>query len=456
MIQKTLLLGLLVLCGLLLGVPALIGLYVAHNFDNYVARIDQPGVMRVIGTHFQRGWFQSQARITVQLADRFCSEPPCATLTLNSTIYHGFLAYAAPVSDNSPFNPVWVVVDSRLLLAPLWPHLVFEPSLKPVHIVTRVGIGGQVRIRAWMPSTSFSIKAGDKVAHVDMARLLTRLKTPLGQGALTFKLAWPLLRVNGAEQGHFELQGLRARLVTAAQDRRRLIEQHLRLNSLTFDNGKGLAARLEGIVWRAKDVPGEADGLATQFNLRIARVYVNAAKYGPLKAHGRIKGVDLGVWRRLRAQFISTESGQGPGTSALRALYHLYIPPILSSGPVINVRHFSLATPYGKVSGQIQIAVPDSFRTPESLSALLAHMRLEFKGRVPAALLRRVIFHIAAGHDLLGREVTSDDVDRAIKLLVANDLIQPLNGGNAYRVHVLLDHGKSASMDKPSRTGPAG
>lgn len=209
-----------------------------------------------------------------------------------------------------------------------------------------------------------------------------------------------------------------------------------------MDNGNGLSARLEGIVWHARDVPGEADGLATQFSAQIAHVYVNADQYGPLTAHGRIKGVDLGVWRRLKAQFIAAESGQGPNTTALRALYHLYIPPILSSGPIIDIRHFSLATPYGTVSGQTQVTVPDSFRAPESLPDLLAQLQLEFKGRVPAALLRRVIFHIAADHDLLGRKVTAKDVDRAIKLLVENDLIQPLKGGEAYQVHVLLDHGK--------------
>lgn len=441
MIQKTLLLGLLVLAALILGTPALVGLYLSKNFDHYVDTIEQPGLMRVIGTRFHRGWFQSRAQITVQLANRLCADPPCATLTLNSTIYQGPWALAAPTPESGEFSPVWAVVDSRLLPATLWPSLDFRPSLKPLHIITRVGLGGQIDSRAWLPSARFAVAREGKAVHVDMARLLLTLRTSLGQAALRFSLAWPLLRINGAKRGHFELEGLRAGLVTAPGDRSRIVKQHLRLNSLTLDNGKGLTARLHNVVWKAGPVPGDADGMATQFNTRIKRLVINSRNFGPLKARGRIKGVDLSIWRKLRAQFIETSDARGPDTTALRTLYNLYLPPVLEAGPVFDVRQFSLATRQGEVSGQVLISVSEDIHAPDSLSALLDQIRLVLRVRLPEPLLRLAIQRIATARDLLEREVTSADIDKAVALLKKEGLIKSLAGGDAYRVRLSIDHG---------------
>lgn len=442
MIRNTLLAGLLVLMALIFGTPALIGLYLARNFDHYVARINRPGVLRIIGTRFQRGWFESQAQITVQLADRFCVQPPCATFTLDSSIHQGPLTFTAPLAASDSFTPAWLVVDSRLALAPLWPRLAFTPPLAPLHVITRVGLAGQVSSHSGLPAAGFDVARKSTVAHAEMAPLTANAATTVTGGPLNATVAWPLLRIKGVDSGHIELHGLRAGLVTAAHDRGRIVEQHLRLNSLTLDDGQGQAAQLRQLVWHAQAIAGEDDGMATHFNSRIKRIVFDAKAYGPLVMEGRIEGVDRGLWRALKNQFIAAEHSTGPDASTLRTLYRLYLPPVLAAGPAFDIKLFSLITPAGEVNGQLHIAVPDDIQSPQSLSALLDQVRLTFRGRVPAPLLRRGIRHIAEHRDLLGHEVTDDDVERALKLLTKKGLIQPLDDGHAYHLKVALDRGR--------------
>src|SRR5699024_1577970 len=141
-------------------------------------------------------------------------------------------------------------------------------------------------------------------AHVAMAKLAASAQASLTGGPLRLTASWPVLRINGVERGRVEIQGLRAELATAARNWERVVKQDLRINSLTLDNGSGMAAQLERIVWAAEPVPGDDDGMATRFDSRIERLVINSGEYGPLQVHGRIEGVDMAMWRELKKQFV--------------------------------------------------------------------------------------------------------------------------------------------------------
>src|SRR5699024_604954 len=98
-------------------------------------------------------------------------------------------------------------------------------------------------------------------------------------------------------------------------------------------------------------------------------------------------GVDQDLWQALRQQLITAEYANAPDISTLRALYRLYLPPILAVEPTFDAKFFSLATPAGVVSGQLHIAVPDDLRPPQSLTGLLDQLSLSFHGRMPAPML---------------------------------------------------------------------
>lgn len=449
MIKKTLLPGVFVLIALLLGAPALVGLYLARDFDRYVAQLNQPGVMQVVGTRFERGWFQSEARVSVQLADRFCDAPPCTTLILDSTIHHGPIPLTAPVNQNTGLAPALAVVVSRLDLSPLWPRLVFDPPLEPLTIVTRVGFGGAVHSRAHLPASRFNVARAASVAQVTTAPLTITAETALQGGPLVARLDWPLLKIVGAQGGQLELRELEAGMQTAGDARGRVVSQQLRLESFTVGDGQGLSARLQGIVWQAEAVPGTDDAMATQFESRISRLVINAAEYGPMIVQGRIEGIDLALWQALKKQFITGDDGDGPDRTTLRALYDLYLPPVLAAGPVFDIERFLLSTPAGDISGRVRVAVPDNIRPPDSVVALLAQLEIDFEGRLPTPLLRAAIRKIVTQQNALGRPVTEKDIDRIVLLLTRRGLIDPLPNAQAYRVRLEVDNGRMAINGQP-------
>lgn len=449
MIKKTLLLGILVLVAVIVGAPALVGLYLARDFDRYAAQLNQPGLMRVVGTHFERGWFQSEASVTVQLADRFCDAPPCATLTLDNTIHHGPIPFTAPVDQNSGLAPTLAVVVSRLVLAPLWPRLVFDPALEPLVIVTRIGFGGGVVSRARLPASRFDVERDTNVAHATMAPLTVTAETALHGEPIQARLSWPLLKIVGAEGGQLELRELEARLTTAADDRGRIVSQRLRLESLTVGDGEGFSTLLQGIVWQAEAVPGSDDGMATQFESRISRLVINAAEYGPMIVAGRIEGIDLAMWQALKEQFITDSDSEGPDRTTLRALYDLYLPPVLAAGPVFDIERFLLSTPEGDISGRVRVAVPDDIRPPDSVSELLAQLEIDFAGRLPTPLLRAAIRDMMTQNGLFSRRPARKDIDQAIQLLTLRGLIEPLPDAGAYRVRLEVDDGQLAINGQP-------
>ncbi len=449
MIKKTLLFGVLALVALVLGAPALVGLYLARDFDRYAAQLDRPGLVQVVSMRFARGWFQSDASIGVRLADRFCDAPPCATLTLRSTIHHGPVPFTAPIDQNSGLAPALAIVTSRLDLAPLWPRLTFEPALDPMTIVTRAGFDGQVESTARLPASRFGAARAAPVAQVSIAPLIISAEAGLNGGPIVGRLAWPLLKIVGEESGQLELRELEARVRTAAADRNRIVAQQLRLNSLTIGDGRGLSALLQGIVWQAEAVSGSNDAGATRFESRISRLVLNTGEYGPMIVQGRVEGADLSLWQALKDQFVTGDSSSGPDRSTLRALYELYLPPVLAAGPVFDIERFLLTTPEGDISGEVRVAIPDDMRPPDSIKALLAQVEIDFEGRLPTPLLRAVVRDVAAQQDAVERPLTDQDIDQAIALLTRRGLIEAMPQADAYRLRLQVAKGRMVINDRP-------
>src|SRR5699024_293177 len=205
---------------------------------------------------------------------------------------------------------------------------------------------------------------------------------------------------------------------------------------------QGRSARVRQLVWRASAIAAGPAAMGTQFNAHIKQIVFNTESYGPLIMSGRIDGIDRDLWQALKNQVIAPEHSEGPDTNALRTLYRLYLPPVLAAGPTFDVRFFSLTTPSGEVNGRLHIAIADDLQPFASLAGLVDQMRLEFRGRMPAAMLRRLIRGVAERRDVLDHAVSDADVEQALQSLLDKELIKPLADGQGYQLHVVVDHGQ--------------
>lgn len=197
--RKGLAVAALVLAAAIMGLPWVLGSRARAVYEDALARLQQQGV-RVLDSHYRRGWFTSDASVAIELPRSFGQPPaPVAVpLRLASQVAHG------PWTHGSlRLLPSAALIESRLEL--------LIPGIEPIPLLltTRVELNGGGVTHMRLPELSRQSAALD----MEMAEGAGELKFSAGFAAVEGELAIPSLSLSSPEgvvRGHFSIasQGL--------------------------------------------------------------------------------------------------------------------------------------------------------------------------------------------------------------------------------------------------------
>lgn len=446
MIRKTLFLGVLVLLGLAAAAPALVGFYLEREFGDVIARFERPGFSHVVSHEFERGWFSSEARMRIELDEALCDEPPCAGVMLDTTIHHGPVPFGAPVDPETGFQPSLGVAVTRLDPASLWPRLVFEPALAPLRIVTRVGFDATARSRLRVDGNSVDISRERRLAHIDAAPVTARATLPLGAGSVAAALDSPQFRIVGENGGQLGWRALEARFGQPDNGSGNATREGgvLRAQSLRLADGLGLSALLQSLVWQWQPLPASEHRLSGRLDGRISRAVVNNDEYGPLMLAAEVRDIDIDAWRGFVDQLgllRDVETGEFD-PEARATLYSETLPQLLSGAPHIDIQRLLLTTPQGDVRMKLRIDAPEQMREARLLADVVSQLDMDFEARVPEGLARDITVQVMLASGRSHYAIEESDIDTALAELVAENLIETDDEGNAYRLRLAIDKGR--------------
>ena len=445
MIRKTLLLGLLVLVALAAAAPALVGFYLEREFDDVIARFERPGLTRVVSSDFERGWFSSQARLRLELDDALCETRPCAGVMLDTTVHHGPIPFGAPVDPDAGFRPSLGVAITRMDPAALWPRLVFDPALAPLRIVTRVGFEGSARSTLRIEGNSVDISRERRLAHVDSAPVTARATVPLGAGAIEAGVDAPQFRIVGENGGQLAWRALEARLGQPEQSGNATRAGGvLRAESLRIADELGLSALLQSLSWQWQPLPATEERVSGRLDGRISRAVINNGEYGPLMLGGEVRDIDPDAWRALFDQLgllRDVETG-ALDPDARATLYGETLPALLSGAPRIDIQRLVLTTPQGEVRASLRIDAPEQMREARLLADVISQLDVDFQARLPAGLARDLTVQVMLASGRSPYDIEESDIDAALAELVAENLIESVDEGAAYRLRLTIESGR--------------
>lgn len=435
MIGKTLFFGLLTLLALAVAAPALTGLYLAREFDDLVARVEQPGFTRVVASDFERGWFKSRATIRLRPDPALCADAPCPAVTLDSIVHHGPISFTAPQTPHGVFAPTLGVAVTRVDPAALWPRLVFDPPLESLQLITRVGFDGKAVSRLAFAAASVDIARSEKLAHVESSILNARLTVPLRGQGMDGELDWPRFRIVGEKAGQFGWRDLAisTRMATTATDA--VAGQQLRAESIRMASPAGTSALLEGVIARLQPLPS---GGARQLDARVSRLVVKGNEYGPLIVQGRAGDIDIGTWLD-----VARTAAGGTDRADDTTPYQEMLSQLLVSRPRIDIRRFLLTMPDGDVTGHLSLSPPDEPLPDRPLADLLARYDLDFALVLPETTIRDIVVQVMLNNGWSRFELGEKDVTKALKQLLDRGLIERAGDANdAYRLRLTIDDGR--------------
>lgn len=450
MIRRTIVIGLLTLVALALGLPALVGLYLARAFDQTVARVDAQDALRVVSSQFERGWFGSDATLRIALEGPLCAAPPCANLTLTSRIHHGPLVFGAPADSTAGLRPSLGVADTRLALSDLWPRLVFEPTLPAARVITRVGFDGRARSSLELGGASVAVSRQRPLAHIDMDTISGAWAQPLrGGGALQGSLGSPALRLVGVRAGQLVWRGLRVQ--RSRPDTQNLAVTRLELASLNMADGQGAAGRVSALEarWQPLVSAGERDDALEQtrlkgdFDISAAQLAFDNSQVGPVVIEGGVRGVDTAAARTLFAQIGALDDADAGANPDVRAtIYGQTLPVLLSHAASLQISRLHVITPDGDIDGHLRIEAPESLRPVRLLADVIAQLDVDLSLAVPTPIARDLATQmmIAGGRSPYALEEA--DIDTALAELVADGLIQSRPQERAYGVVLTVHNGR--------------
>jgi uncharacterized protein YdgA (DUF945 family) len=378
--------ALLILAALLvlaaLGLPWWLGGQAEQVYEQTLSQLPERG-LTLVASHYDRGWFSSQASADLALArvPRPAAGTPPLTMHVESRIHHG------PWSLTEPrLQPLAAVVESRAGFGPEGK----EPPL--LRADTLIGLDGetvsQLRIPAIGPS---QMRGGGKIRVAEGAGEVRFSPNPeSGQ-------AW--LELPDAELTADTGEVVRLRAV-------RIESKGSRGPSGLVDGRGQLKAgevALEGPAgnFRAAQISvvGESHPerglLFLHGEYRVADLVINGARYAPSVLEASIHRLDGPALVSLqRALDALTQSGADPSTQAASAaaIFALHLPPILAADPSLTLDRLEIGTPDGPITGHLSLSVQGVTR--DSLRqrvAWLTHLVGDADLGVPEPLLQRLM-----------------------------------------------------------------
>jgi len=443
MIGKTLFFGLLTLLALAVAAPALTGLYLARGFDDLVARFERPGISQVVSSHFQRGWFKSHAMVRLRLDGALCAQSPCPTVTLDSVVHHGPISFTAPREARGAFKPTLGVAVTGIDPASLWPRLVFEPTLEPLRLVTRVGLDGRAVSHLDADGASVDVARKERLAHVESSALDARLTVPLRDAGIDGEFDWPRFRIVGEAGGQLGWRGLVISSREASDSTGVVAGRQLRAESVRMASQTGNSALLQGLIWRLQPVSAGGDRDGVRLDGRISRLVLDNNEYGPLILQGRLDDIDVGAWAGAGRELAAANGLIADGDdSASPTPYQNILAQLLATRPRIDLERLLLTTPDGDIRGHLRISAPDEPLPDRLLADTIARFELDFALDLPATMTRDIAVQVMLNNGWKPYELEEADITQALTRLLDRGLIERASDGDAYRLRLRIHEGR--------------
>jgi len=446
-IGKTLLWGVIVLVLVGVGLPGAIGFYVARQFDYAVANLTVPGTLEVADSDFQRGWFSSTATIALRPVGALCVGTVCPVMSLDSTIYHGPLAFGAQRRDS--LRPVLAVVDTRADPTALWPRYVFSPVPGPITLHARVGLDTRGHVSLRLAGLSFDVTRQAPIAHVDSATLDGQLDTTIAGRAISgIRLSWPSFGLAPQTGGRLAWRGLDLALGDAVDKTKVSADRHessvghlgrvrLQLDSLTLDNGQGQATRLNDLDVQLHRPT--ADG--AHFTLAARQVVLPDNTRGELHLDVAASGINLTAWTSLPSQWHAL-GGLAGGAADDPRFYHDVLPSVLTPGFDFRVARAALYTEDGPLRLRGHIASPNGLVAGTMAADTVRQLDIELALSVPQNLARRLARRQIAAER--GNDLAVDDraIEQHLASLVQRGLLSTHTDDSGYDVTLRVHEGR--------------
>ncbi|MAA75668.1 MAG: hypothetical protein CMN28_13285 [Salinisphaeraceae bacterium] len=457
MLQRIAIIVIVALVFSVLAAPALGGWYLSRHHDRYAKRMAIPGVLELGPTSIRRGWFRSESLITLVPADRFCRQPPCPPIRLNSVIHHGPLPFTAPGTLSGFLKLARGIVVTTVDYAPILSAFDFSEPVQPLQVSSHIGLDGEVTTEIDMPAMLQEMQGDPISGRLRTDRLTGSLHVPGDRSSVSADMAVPRVKWVGNESGQFDLINLA--LSASGEGRRGTLidQQQLEFDSLQIASRKGDALAMQDVAFEVERLPTEPGLVSADVNLRVSQLESRGEQYGPAVLDGRLSNIDIATvnalqreWRALRREqrASATQGADTTETLAGMAMQRIHLAQFLRHSPEIRINRLLLATGQGDVSGELHLRVaPAAADSADSeaatgLTALINRLIGDGELRLPVPLVRQLVGFVQARRSQVGSLPPSrDDVDDRLQRWEEQGLLQPVESENAYLMELALRDG---------------
>lgn len=373
-----------VVLGLVLGVPAIVGFKVEDRYQLVIDRAQQRG-LNIKAHDYQRGWFSSSATTRFLLTrpgqGAQSGDPKSLELTLDSVIAHGPL-----ISSGLGLAEI----DSAIKFGE---RAVFPPDY-PARMHTLVEFAGNGVTEIELPASE--IPASTDLPGISFGGLSARISFAADRGGLDINLTAKGLQLGDGDKKLVELGELLLKSNTSTSASGLLLGtgEFTLQRFYVRDVETGGQVTISGI---AVDVQSseESEQVRAAANYHVESITAGDKRYGPGKLKVELGQLSAPVMVRLQQALEEINGKVMPDTErgmALMGVMMSIAPELLKTDPFISIKPLQLVTPDGTVDGEIMLrgdglALADLSNLQSLTGKLVADLSL----RMPEKLLRAML-----------------------------------------------------------------
>ncbi len=384
------------------GATYLVGGQVEKHYRDHLSRFEKWGPVQLTSVSYQRGFLSSVGRTLVELSvpGPAGEEGEIETKTLQLTLEHRICNGPLPVGSGSfSLEPKLALIETRLVGATAGGEdlLAELPWLGEIIDVTTVSLGGRGRDRLMVPGLEktieeeqLSIAWGGMQGDTEFSLDLTELAGNIEIASLKMKDDEGSLQWDGA-QVDFDLYEAFP-MVYLGNYKSSFAPLELDFKPSGKERKK---VRVEGIVVESL---ASQNALTVEYlqTLKVAKVDVNDAGYGPGELELALRGLDGEVLSQYQQDALGIYERESFDPESM-GLYMMQVYMRLFSGmikgsPELELRKLQIATSEGDFSGKLRLKLNGSEDLePGNMPALLQHLEGEAQVRVDEKLVRAVL-----------------------------------------------------------------
>lgn len=395
---------------LTLVVPGLIGLLVAREYPQALAAVELPGAAEMQVVEFERGWFSSRLRIRLSLGA--CHGHDCG-VTFDNVIHHGLLSGGQGRASDPGL--VLATVETRFDLGELLGNVQVQPLPPSLVVFSHLSLTGDIKAHAALPGMTLRLAGSNGAVRLETAPLSAKLRIPLHSRPVV-NMTWPRVSLVTNHGGRLAFQGLHVHFVGGTKGWRSYL---FAVDKFRYATAGGDKAILYGLR-----VDAVAHGGGSNLALRLSSLSLNQHEYGPFLVRGHLQLGSGSVMPPLPALMQALAVNVSPAVVALHRK------------PRLDLERILLGTPYGSVSGTLQVRV--SAET-EPGNGVLAALEGKADLLVPADLVQRLAAAVMQRRRSAQPPPSPQRVEQAIQDWRQRGLIIYRDGYNAYAIKVKLD-----------------